>query len=82
MDLLQFVGSIGGISGVLAVIIFLMYRHLVSQMRVDRKYMEDRLTTIIADYNSSHKDQQSIQVKHTQVLTELLVFLKAKNGGK
>lgn len=73
MDLLQYIGSLGGIAGVLAFLIFLMYRNLVCQMRDDRKYMEDRLTKIIDGYNE-------VTVENTRVLTELFTWLKTKNG--
>ena len=75
MDFLQYIGSIGGIGGVLAVLMWLMIRHLVSQMREDRKFMEDRLTDIIASYNKTIGDS-------TKATTELITWLKAKNGSK
>ena len=79
MDILQYIGSIGGITGVLAFIIFLIYRQdrkdSTNQLREDRKFMEDRLSGII------DADQESRQ-KNTQVLTELITWLKAKNGSK
>jgi len=75
MSVLEYIGSIGGIAGVLAFLIFLAYRYLVHQMREDRKFMEDRLTQIIGAYNTTASD-------NTIVLTELIVWLKAKNGGK
>ena len=75
MSLIEYIGSIGGIGGVLALFLYLLVKHLVSQMRQDRKYMEDRLTKII------EADQQSRE-RHTGVLTELITFLKMKNGGK
>ncbi len=80
MTLIEYVGSIGGIAGVLALLIFLAYRYLVNQMREDRKFMEDRLTEVIKDYNEVCRDNQDAMVKHTQILTELIVWLKAKNG--
>lgn len=73
MDLLQYIGSVGGIAGVLAFLIFMAYRYLVHQMREDRKYMEDRLTKIIDAYNEAASD-------NTRVLTELITWLRAKNG--
>lgn len=73
MDLLQIFGSIGGIIGVLAFLICLAYKHLVSQMREDRKFMEDRLSKIIDAYNS-------ITNENTKILTELITWLRAKNG--
>lgn len=82
MSLIEYIGSIGGIGGVLAFLIFLAYRYLVRQMRDDRKYMEDRLTGVLNDYNKASKSQQRATIKHTKVLTELITWLKAKNGGK
>ena len=75
MDFIQYIGSIGGIGGVLAVLMWLMVRHLVSQMREDRKFMEDRLTDIINNYNKTISDS-------TRATTELITWLKAKNGSK
>ena len=77
MDLLEYVGSIGGIAGVLAVIIFLIYRQdrksSEDRQRADRKFMEDRLTELIADYNQASKE-------NTKILTELFTWLTARNG--
>lgn len=75
MTLLEYIGSIGGIAGVLAFLIFLAYKHSVSQMRIDRKFMEDRLTKIIDAYNTTTSD-------NTKVLTELITWLKIKNGSR
>jgi len=75
MTILEYIGSIGGVGGVLAFLMFMAYRYLVRQMREDRKYMEDRLTQIIEAYNATTSD-------NTKVLTELITWLKAKNGSK
>lgn len=75
IEILKYVGSVGGVTGVLAVVIFLMYRTMVNQMREDRKFMEDRLTKIIDCYNG-------ITQENTKVLTELITWLKTKNGNK
>ena len=82
LNAIQLLGSIGGIGGILAVLIFLAYRYLVRQMREDRKFMENRLTGIIDDYNKVCRDNGKIMIDHTKVLTELIVLLKrfAKNG--
>lgn len=66
MSIIEYIGSIGGIAGVLAFIIFLIYRQ-------NRKSSEDRLTGIIKEYNDAAK-------ANTSALTELIVWLKAKNG--
>ena len=77
MDILQFIGSIGGIAGVLAFIILMMYRQdrkeSSEQLREDRKFMEDRLSMIIDSYNKT-------ATANTEVLFELVTWLKAKNG--
>jgi len=73
MSIIEYIGSIGGVAGVLAVIMFLAYRHLVNQMRQDRMFMEDRLTGFITNYNDAVKE-------NTKVLSELFTWLKAKNG--
>lgn len=77
MNILEYIGSIGGITGVLAFIIFLIYRQdkkaNEDRQREDRKFMEDRLTMVLGDYNKAFKD-------NTQILTELFTWLKMKNG--
>ena len=79
MDL-QYIGSIGGIAGILAVLMWLTIRHLISQMREDRKFMEDRLTQILRDYNDVCKANQEATIRHVQIQTELITWLKARNG--
>jgi hypothetical protein len=75
MTFIQYVGSIGGVAGVLAVLIFWAYKNANIQAREDRKFMEDRLSLII-------KADQESREKNTQVLTELITWLKMKNGHK
>jgi len=75
MDVFQYVGSIGGIGGVLALLLWLMVKYLIAQMREDRKFMEDRLTDIINNYNKTISDS-------TRATTELITWLKTKNGSK
>ncbi len=73
MGLIEYVGSIGGIAGVLCLLIFCVYRSTVNLMREDRKYMEDRLTMVINCYNIA-------SIENTKVLTELITYLRQKNG--
>ena len=80
--ILDYIISVGGIGGLLALIMFFSYRYLVRQMREDRKYMEDRMTKVIDDYGANCKSHTDAMIKHTQVLTELIVYLKAKNGNR
>lgn len=84
MDLLQYIGSIGGITGVLAVMIFMGFRktseNLVRQMREDRTFMEDRLSQVITEYNTSCRESKNTLLEFKGVLSELYTYLKAKNG--
>ena len=75
MDMLQYIGSIGGIIGVFGYLIFLAYKASVRQMREDRIYMEDRLSKVIESYNTTI-------INNTRVLTELITYLRQKNGDK
>ena len=71
-----------GIAGILAVALFFFLRHLVSQMRQDRVFIEDRLTKIIENYREDSREHTEAKVQNTQVLTELIIWLKARNGHK
>jgi len=73
IDFLSWIGAVGGVGAVFAVIMFFVYRQTIKQQREDRKYMEDRLTKVIDDYNRTSSD-------NTKVLWELITWLKAKNG--
>jgi len=77
IDLLQIVASIGGVGAVFGIVIFLLYRYdrrsSENRLREDRKFMEDRLDKVITAYNATTAD-------NTKVLTELIIWLKAKNG--
>ena len=74
MGLIEYVGSIGGVGAVFGVIILLIYRQTVKQMREDRKYTEDRMSDVLSAYNTNTKE-------NTKILSELYTWLKAKNGG-
>ena len=73
MSMIEYIGSIGGVGAVLAVLMFLCYRHLAHTMRDDRKYMEDRQSDLLNNYNTA-------MTENTKILTELFTWLKAKNG--
>ena len=75
IDFLQWIGAVGGVGAVFAVLMFFVYRQTIKQMREDRKYWEERLSKIIDKYDETAS-------KNTTVLTELIVWLKAKNGNK
>ncbi len=80
LNFLQWVGGVGGIGAVFGIIIFWVYRDTTKQMREDRKFTEDRLAKLTDNYHVTCQNDQQIMVKHTQVMTELLVYLRAKNG--
>lgn len=82
MSFLQFIGSIGGIGAIFAILIFIVYWQAVRQLRQDRKFMEDRLTQVLDEYNVSCKESNRIISEHTSVLKELITWLKAKNGSR
>lgn len=84
MDLIQYIGSIGGVAGVLAFIMFVIYRE-------DRKSSEKSLTDlvkaeamhqaeIVREYNDACKQHTEAMIKNTQIQTELIVWLRARNG--
>lgn len=77
-ELIRNVLELGGVA-VLAVLIFLMYRwdRKATEKRIfeNAKLTEDRLSVLL-------KGDQETRAQHTQVLTELITYLKAKNGGK
>lgn len=66
-----------GLGGSLCILFFLVYRRDRKQsedrLREDRKFMEDRLTIVIAG------DQKSRE-KNTKALTGLVTLLRALNG--
>lgn len=77
-ELIKSILELGGLT-VLAIIIFLMYRRdrLLTERRIfeNARLTEDRLSNLL-------RADQETRTKHTQVLTELIVYLKAKNGNK
>jgi len=73
IEFLQWIGAVGGVGAVFAVLMFFVYRQTIKQMREDRKYMEERMASLTTDYNNTTKD-------NTKVLTELFTWLKARNG--
>ncbi|MGW8177229.1 MAG: hypothetical protein ACWGQW_00310 [bacterium] len=79
MSFLEYIGSVGGIGAILAVIVFIYTRYLINQMREDRKFMEDRLTTLLGDYKEVCKDQSIATKENAKALTELTTYLKMEN---
>ena len=91
MDVLEYIGSLGGIAGVMAFLMFLVYRQdrkasegnlaqIINQMQIKQAESETRQTEIIRAYNDTCRQHTDAMVKNTQIQTELIVWLKAKNG--
>jgi len=72
MGVLEYIGSLGGITGILAFAIFLIYRQ-------DKKVTEDRLVQVSREYNDTVREHNEVMLQFTQVITELTVWLKARN---
>jgi len=66
IDIIQIAAQIGGIGGVLAIIIFFMYRQ-------DRKATEKRLTVLL------ERDQETREA-NTRIMAEVFMVLKNING--
>lgn len=69
-----------GLGAVFAGVMFAVYRNTIKQMREDRKYMEDRLTEVINDYNEACSSTRSTLLENTKILSELYAWLQGKNG--
>ena len=68
----------GGPSTVLAILAFVilqMHKKGEDMARQDRVFMEDRMTNLL-------EQDQTTREEHTRVLTELITWLKAKNGSR
>ena len=76
-DLLMAVVSAGGVGALFGVIMFWVYRNdhkaMENRLREDRKWMEDRLTKVIGDYNSCTRAS-------TSILSELKTLITRLNG--
>ena len=84
MNWIELVAQIGGIGAVFAVIMFWIYRHdreeAEKRAREDRKFMEDRMTAIISSYSNDCRKHAEAFGGVEKVLTELITWLKRKNG--
>ena len=77
IDLMQLAAQIGGVGGLLSVIILLMYW-------LDRRHTEKRIN----DVHKAHSERlehlleqdQETREDNTKALTELITYLKLKNG--
>lgn len=77
MGFLEWIAGIGGVGAVFAVLMFFIYRHdrkaAEDRAREDRKFMEDRLTSVLDAYNKVTQENIKIQ-------SEVLTWLRARNG--
>ena len=78
-EILEWAAKIGGIGGLLAVIIFFMYRR-------DRKDTEKRINDV-HEANAKRlehllEQDQETREENTKAITELITFLRLKNGSK
>lgn len=84
IEFLQSVGATWGIGAMFAILMFFILMHVMKHyttvMREDRKYMEDRMTRLNDDYNERVQETNRSRDENTKVLTELITWLKAKNG--
>jgi hypothetical protein len=91
MDLLQYIGSIGGIAGVMAFLMFLVYRQdrktsegnlaqIINQMQLKQAESETWQTEIVRAYNDTCRQHTEALVENTRMQSELMVWLKARNG--
>ena len=85
-SLIEWAANVGGIGGVLALVMFFVYRNAIRQNREDRKFledrsredrkqMEDRMAGVTSAYNDTVRENST-------VLRETITYLKSKNGGK
>ncbi len=73
LSFFQWLGGIGGVGAVFGFLMYLALRDSVKTMRIDRKFMEDRLSSVIDGYNKA-------TLENTKILAELYTWLRAKNG--
>ena len=75
VSFVQWIGSIGGVGAVFGLLMFFLLRDTSRTARQDRKFMEDRLSSLLGDYNKATLD-------NTKILYELYTYLRLKNGNK
>ncbi len=73
INLIQWLGGIGGVGAVFGFLMYLALRETTKTMRNDRRYTEDRMTGILSDYNKATNE-------NSKALTELIVLLRTLNG--
>lgn len=71
-----------GIGAVFACVMFFVYRETIKQMRQDRKYMEDCMREMTDRYDETIREYTRATIENTKVSSELLTYLKAKNGNR
>jgi len=73
LGVLEWIAGVGGIGAVFGLIMFYVLLKIVKLMRDDRRYTEDRMTSILNDYNKTTSE-------NTKALTELVTLLRTLNG--
>lgn len=79
-ELIKYIIEVGGIGVIFGVLMWLLLKEIIKQGRQDRVFMEDRLTTIIEEYNQKCDRDHQTQQEFMKVLTELNTWLRMKNG--
>ncbi len=80
--LLLSVGAILRLGAVFAILLFVILMKVFRMMREDRKFMEDRLSSVLNDYNAAIHQNTEAQKHNAEVNSELYTWLKARNGVK
>jgi hypothetical protein len=95
MGIYEFIGSIGGITGVLAFAIFMIYRQdkqtTEQRLREERTCMEQRYSDLASkisdDYSKTIAQRDAVMreftkatLDNTKVMSELYAWLRGKNG--
>lgn len=82
MEFMQWIAGVGGIGAVFGVIMVYVLLRVLKVMRKDRQFMEDRLTKLIDEGFELRRDSTAKSEKEAEVLTELITYLKLRNGNR
>jgi len=84
IDLIQLAAQIGGVGGLLAILIFLMYRRdrnaTEKMWRESKKFTEDRLTELHQEALEAQREHTEAVIGYTKATTELTTLLVRMNG--
>ncbi len=82
MSLIEYIGSLGGVGAVFGLLFFYAFKKAIEQMRDDRKYSEDKFSSLLAENFSIREREVKTLDEHTKVTSELFTWLKMRNGNK